>query len=62
MTVKKYLSDIYGYRQGYQYNQLSQEKFDLKIQYCQEFISTIGLVDPGLTKVQKNLKQPKSFG
>jgi hypothetical protein len=24
MTVKKYLADIYGYRPGYQYNQLSQ--------------------------------------
>jgi hypothetical protein len=54
MTVKKYLADIYGYRPGYQYNQLSQKKIDLKIQFCKEFIQTIGLVDPGFTKVILN--------
>jgi hypothetical protein len=51
MTVKKYLADIYGYRPGYLFNQLSQEKLDAKVRFCKEFISTIGLVDPGYTKV-----------
>ena len=51
MTVKKYLADIYGYRAGYLFNQLSQDKIDAKIRFSKEFISTIGLVDPGLTKV-----------
>ena len=51
MTVKKYLADIYGYRPGYLFNQLSQDKIDAKIRFSKEFISTIGLVDPGLTKV-----------
>ena len=53
MTVKKFLADLYGYTQGYQYNQLSEERLEKKIMYYQNFLDTIGKVDPGYTKVSK---------
>ena len=51
MTIKKYLADIYGNKEGFKYNQLSASQIDLKIKYAQEFLSVVGVVDPGTTKV-----------
>ena len=53
MTVKKFLADLYGFAQGYQYNQLNEERLNKKIIYYQNFLDTIGKVDPGYTKVSK---------
>lgn len=50
MTVKKFLADLYGCTPGYQYNQLNEERLDKKISYYQNFLETIGKVDPGYTK------------
>ena len=52
MTVKKFLADLYGCTPGYQYNQLNEERLDKKISYYQNFLETIGKVDPGYTKVR----------
>ena len=52
MTVKKFLADLYGCTPGYQYNQLNEERLDKKIYYYQNFLETIGKVDPGYTKVR----------
>jgi hypothetical protein len=52
MTVKKYLADLYGATSGFQYNQLSPERLDMKIKYYQEFLDVIGKVDPGYPKVR----------
>ena len=56
MTVKKYLADLYGCTPGFQYNQLTEERLDKKISYYQNFLETIGKVDPGYTKVRNNCK------
>ena len=55
MTVKKFLADLYGFAQGYQYNQLNEERLNKKIIYYQNFLDTIGKVDPGYTKVSKGV-------
>ena len=52
MTVKKFLADLYGCTPAYQYNQLNEERLDKKISYYQNFLDTIGKVDPGYTKVR----------
>jgi hypothetical protein len=51
LTVKKYLSDLYGVMKGYAYHELTDEKFDRKINFLTEFIETIEKVDPGYPKV-----------
>ena len=56
MTVKKFLADLYGCTPGYQYNQLNEERLDKKISYYQNFLETIGKVDPGYTKVRNLFK------
>lgn len=53
MTVKKFLADLYGNTEGYLYNQLNEERLEKKIQYYQEFLDTIGKVDPGWPKVSR---------
>ena len=55
MTVKKFLADLYGFAQGYQYNQLNEERLNKKIIYYQNFLDTIGKVDPGYTKVSNGV-------
>ena len=52
MTLKKYLADLYGTVEGYNFHLLSDDQLDLKIRYSQEFLQVIGLVDPGLSKVR----------
>ena len=52
MTIKKYIADIYGNREGFKYHQLSGSQIDLKIKFCQDFLNVIGMVDPGTTKVK----------
>lgn len=51
MTIKKYIADIYGNKEGFKYNQMSGSQIDLKIKYAQEFLNVVGMVDPGTTKV-----------
>ena len=51
MTLKKYIADGLGTKQGLFFPQLSEEQIDLKIKYSQEFLDVIGLVDPGITEV-----------
>eukprot|EP00096_Caligus_rogercresseyi_P010532 TRINITY_DN3885_c0_g1_i2.p1 TRINITY_DN3885_c0_g1~~TRINITY_DN3885_c0_g1_i2.p1 ORF type:complete len:295 (-),score=44.42 TRINITY_DN3885_c0_g1_i2:2-886(-) len=50
LTAKKYLADLYGTSRGYLLPELSQDKLDVKLKYYEEFMETIGKVDPGLTK------------
>ena len=52
LTVKKFLGDLYGLTAGFTYKELSRERFDNKIEYLRDFISTISKVDPGYTKVR----------
>ena len=35
------------------------EQLDLKIRYSEEFLRVIGLVDPGLTKVYREIKRDR---
>ena len=51
MTLKKYVADSLGTVQDFMFPQLSEEQIDLKIKYSKEFLSVIGLVDPGITEV-----------
>ena len=51
MTLKKYIADGLGTKQGLLFPQLSEELIDLKIKYSKEFLDVIGLVDPGITEV-----------
>ena len=51
MTIKKYVADIYGNREGFKYNQISKDQIDIKIEYAQQFLDVVGKVDPGTTKV-----------
>ena len=51
MTLKKYIADSLGTVQDFMFPQLSEEQIDLKIKYSKEFLSVIGLVDPGITEV-----------
>ena len=53
MTIKKYVADIYGNREGFKYNQIPQDQIDIKIDYAQQFLDVVGKVDPGTTKVRE---------
>ena len=56
MTIKKYMADIYGNREGFKYNQISKDQIDIKIEYAQQFLDVVGKVDPGTTKVRELIK------
>ena len=56
MTIKKYVADIYGNREGFKYNQISKDQIDIKIDYAQQFLDVVGKVDPGTTKVRELIK------
>ena len=53
MTIKKYIADIYGNREGYKLHQLTESQIDLKIKFSKEFLDVVGKVDPGTTKVKQ---------
>ena len=51
LTVKKFLGDLYGLCEGFEYPKLSLERFQRKIDFLKDFIDVVNHVDPGYTRV-----------